>query len=207
WLRRIVYFATLAASLHLALFWRFHDINPQREYNTALWLVPQTVGFFETFLPRQAVRWGAEYFAPHPIYVLCWMLVLITVVGFGSRLESQITDRMRTIWTSRSVKPTIQQSVLQYAIYAFRTSRPYQTVLRWLRYYVLPFVSALVLLWLGLAGLDHLAWNIADPFGGFCSPTKGNLTPIGDGKAEAKDTLATNAPCFGTGLKLTKGAP
>jgi uncharacterized protein (DUF2235 family) len=206
WLRRIVYFATLAASLHLALFWRFHDINPQREYNTALWLVPQTVRFFETFLPRQAVRWWTDYFATNPIWFLGGILVLIGLVGFGSRLESQITDRMRTIWTSRSVKPTIQQSVLQYAIYAFRTSRPYQTVLRWLRYYVLPFVSALVLLWLGLAGLDHLAWNIADPFGVFCSPTKGNLTPIGDGKAQAKDMFATNAPCFATGLKITKGA-
>jgi hypothetical protein len=79
-------------------------------------------------------------------------------------------------------------------------------VLRWLRYYFLPFVSALVLLWLGLAGLDHLVWNIADPFGVFCSSTKAELTSIADSKVQAKDMFATNAPCFATGLKMTKGA-
>jgi hypothetical protein len=206
WLRRIVYFATLAASLHLALFWRFHDIQPQREFNTALWLVPQTVRFFETFLPRQAVRWWTDYFATNPISFLVGIVVLAGLVWFGSRLEGQITDRMRSIWTSRSVEPTLRQSVLQYAIYALRTSWPYQMALRWARYYVLPFVSALVLLWLGLAGLDHLAWNIADPFGAFCSPTKGGLTAIANGKVQASNTFSTKSPCFATGLNIAKGA-
>jgi hypothetical protein len=207
WLRRLVYFATLAASLHLALFWRFHDIHPQREYNTALWLVPQTVRFFEKFLPRQVVRWWTDYFATNPIPFMAGIIVLAGLIWFGSRLESQITDRMRTIWKSRSVKPKIRQSVLQYAIYTFRTSWPYQMVWRGLRYYFLPFLSALVLLWLGLAGLDHLAWNIADPFGVFCSPSEtAKLATIGDDKVPAKTMFATDSPCFATGLKITRGA-
>jgi len=193
WLRRLTYFAALAASLHLALFWRFHDIHPQREYNTALWLVPQTVRFFETFLPRQAVRWWTDYFATNPISFLLGIVVLAGLVWFGSRLESQITDQMRTIWKSRLVKPTIRQSVLQYSVYAFRTSWPYQAAWRGLRYYVLPFFSALILFWLGLASLDHLVWNIADPFAVFCTPTKADLTTIGNDKLEAKSLFATNA--------------
>jgi uncharacterized protein (DUF2235 family) len=207
WMRRLIYFATLAASLHLALFWRFHDIHPEREYSTALWLVPQTVRFFETFLPRQAVRWWTDYFATNPISFLVGILVLVGLVWFGSSLESQITDSMRTIWKSRLVKPTIRQSVLQYSIYSFRTSPPYQMIWRGLRYYLLPFLSALALLWLGLAGLNHLVWNIVDPFGVFCSTNnKADLTTIENDKVEAKSLFATNSPCFASGLRITKGA-
>ena len=34
WLRRIVYFATVIASFHLAAFWLFHDLVPQREFES-----------------------------------------------------------------------------------------------------------------------------------------------------------------------------
>jgi uncharacterized protein (DUF2235 family) len=211
WLRRITYFATLAASLHLALFWRFHDVHPEREFNTALALVPQTVRFFEVFLPRQAVRWWTDYFATNPISFLVGLIVLVGLIWFGSKLEDQVTDRMRTIWTSRAVAPTIWQSVLQNSIYALRTSWPYQAAWRALRYYLLPFFSAMALLWLGLAGFSHLVWNIVDPMGVVCSPTDEKQKPLKTIDHEHRQAVsdaifATNSPCFATGLKLTKGA-
>lgn len=101
WLRRIVYFATLAASFHLAAFWLFHDQNPQREFNTSLALVSQFIRFVESFLPQQVVHWWADYYATNPISFTVGVLILGTLIGFGSVLDGRVTDRMRTIWTAR----------------------------------------------------------------------------------------------------------
>src|SRR5262249_55453430 len=41
WLRRIIYFATLAASFHLAAFWLFHELKPEREFESPVRLVSE----------------------------------------------------------------------------------------------------------------------------------------------------------------------
>jgi uncharacterized protein (DUF2235 family) len=129
WLRRIVYFATLAASFHLAAFWLFHDQNPEREYKTPIALVSQFVRFVESFLPQQVVRWWADYYATNPISFTLGVIILGTLIGFGSSLDRRITDRMRAIWKSRAQHSTITQSTLQHSVYTFRTSKPYQATL------------------------------------------------------------------------------
>ena len=50
WLRRLVYFATLAASFHLVAFWAFHTEKPSHEFDTPLALVSQFVRLVESFL-------------------------------------------------------------------------------------------------------------------------------------------------------------
>lgn len=208
WLRRIVYFATLAASFHLAAFWLFHDQNPEREFTTPLALIPQFIRFVESFLPRQVVRWWTDYYATNPASFAGGVIILAVLIGFGSRLDAQITDRMRAIWKSRAERDTITQSAIQYSICAFRTSRPYQAALRALRYYILPFVSAAFLVWLGAVAINHLVYNMADPTGVFCSPSdESRLETIGaDHTQSAKEIIfSANAFCFATGVKLLKG--
>jgi hypothetical protein len=51
WLRRIIYFATLIASFHLAAFWMFHHERPAHEFDSSLAIVSQLVRFMESFLP------------------------------------------------------------------------------------------------------------------------------------------------------------
>lgn len=51
WMRRTTYFATLAASLHLAVFWLFHDRIKEHEFESPIRMV-SGVRFVESFLPK-----------------------------------------------------------------------------------------------------------------------------------------------------------
>jgi uncharacterized protein (DUF2235 family) len=209
WLRRIVYFATLAASFHLAAFWLFHDQNPQREFNTSIALVPQFIRFVESFLPQQVVRWWADYYATNPISFTVGVAIFGALIGFGSALDGRVADRMRAIWKSRAQRNTITQSALQHSVYVFRTSKPYQTTLRALRYFILPFLSAVFLVWLGIVAINHLVYNVADPTGVFCSPSADDkLEALDDNHSQSTREILfpTNAFCSATGVKLSKGA-
>jgi hypothetical protein len=63
WLRRLAYFATLAASFHLAAFWLFHDQNKAHEFDTNFRMVSEVVRSIESFstafgaLVDRLVRW------------------------------------------------------------------------------------------------------------------------------------------------------
>ena len=62
WLRRLVYFATLAASLHLAAFWLFHSKNTEHEFESRIRLVSESVRAIESVLPRP-VHWWTDWYA------------------------------------------------------------------------------------------------------------------------------------------------
>jgi hypothetical protein len=65
WLRRFAYFLTLAASLHLAAFWLFHNRNAEHEFDSYLRMVSETVRFIESFLPGSA-HWWTDWSAANP---------------------------------------------------------------------------------------------------------------------------------------------
>ncbi|WP_315739626.1 DUF2235 domain-containing protein [Bradyrhizobium sp. SZCCHNR1093] len=56
WFRRLAYFATLAASLHLAAFWLFHDLDRTHEYDSRIRMVSEAVRLVESFLPT-SLHW------------------------------------------------------------------------------------------------------------------------------------------------------
>jgi uncharacterized protein (DUF2235 family) len=97
WLRRIVYFATLAASFHLAAFWLFHPRDIEHEYSSKMRLVSETVRSIESILPRPA-HWWADWYAANPEWLVVGVALLIFLIWLGSKLGSHIMDSMRTIW-------------------------------------------------------------------------------------------------------------
>jgi uncharacterized protein (DUF2235 family) len=208
WLRRIVYFLTLAASFHLAAFWAFHNYIVAHEFDSPLTLVSQFVRLVESFLPYQVVRWWTDYYATNPSSFAIGVVVLAALIGFGSRLESKITDNMRYIWTQRAQKSTIDASPVNTAVRDFRTNPCYQCILGTAKYHVLPFLSAVFLIYVGLVTVNHLALNIVDPTGVLCQPTKTNLEKLDDAKKISTKTInfRTNDICFPTGIYLTRGA-
>ena len=207
WLRRIIYFVTLAASFHLAAFWAFHSKIVAHEYDLPVVLVSQFVRLVESFLPYQVVRWWTDYYATNPASFAIGIIVLAVLIAFGSKLESKITDTMRFIWAQRAQKPTINASTLNRVVRDFRTSHPYQSVLRAAKYYVLPFISAILLIYVGLVTVNHLALNIVDPTGAFCQPTNDPEKLTDSHKTSTKIIVfPTNDICFATGVYLTRGA-
>jgi uncharacterized protein (DUF2235 family) len=209
WLRRIVYFLTLAASFHFAAFWIFHRYVIAHEFDSPIPLVSQFVRLVESFLPYRVVHWWTDYYATNPEAFLAGAIALAAFIGIGSKLESKITDSMRFIWDQRAQKPTIDRFSLQTIIQDFRTSQLYQETLRALKYYILPLLSALFLVYVGLVVLNHLALNIIDPMGLLCQGTDPSrwekLTD--DHKESTKEiVLSTRDICFATGVYLTRGA-
>jgi uncharacterized protein (DUF2235 family) len=209
WLRRIVYFLTLAASFHLAAFWLFHNQIRSDEFDSSISLVSQFVRLVESFLPYQVVHWWTDYYATNPAWFVIGVLVLGVLIGFGSKLESKITDSMRFIWTQRATTATIESSGLHTAIRDFRMSPPYQAVLRALKYHILPFLLAIFLVHIGAVTLNHLALNIIDPTGAFCQGTDSEHWD----KLEKKNQVSakpihfsTKNMCFATGVFLLHGA-
>jgi len=61
WMRRLAYFATLAASAHLAVFWLFHNLNKEHEYSSSFRLVSEADRFIESFLPR-SIHWWTDWY-------------------------------------------------------------------------------------------------------------------------------------------------
>jgi Uncharacterized alpha/beta hydrolase domain (DUF2235) len=209
WLRRIVYFATLAASFHLAAFWLFHDLTPEREFESPIRLVSEVVRLIESFLPRQVVRWWTDYYAANPISFSIGVIAVAVLIWLGAKLAGCITDSMRIIWRSRPTQSTLRDAKLHNAIYLVRSSWPYQMVLWIGKRHVLPFLSAVFLLWLGVGAASHFLFNVVDSTGVFCRGTDTaqleRLTRGGDRSAK-KIVFPTDALCFATGVYLERGA-
>jgi hypothetical protein len=114
---------------------------------------------------------------------------------------------MRVIWNKPAPQATTWNS-LHRSIYAFRTSKPYQMVLNAARRHVLPFLSAIFLIWLGAAALSHFLFNVVDSAGVFCHPTdKTKLEKLEGSHTHSKEIIfPTNAMCFATGVRVEAGA-
>jgi uncharacterized protein (DUF2235 family) len=207
WLRRIVYFATLAASFHLGAFWLFHGLNAEREFQSPVRLVSELVRLVESFLPRQVVHWWTDYYAANPVSFALGVVAVASLIWLGSRLEAQITDSMRLIWNARLKAATIEKSPLHRAIYAFRTSFPYQLTLDTARRHVLPFLSAVFLVWLGFGALSHFLFNVSDSAGAFCHETPRAQRTLLQKKGDTSKQLAfsTQTLCFATGVEVEPG--
>ena len=207
WLRRIVYFATLAASFHLGAFWLFHELKPEREFQSPIRLVSEFVRLVESFLPRQVVHWWTDYYAANPVSFAVGLIAVAGFIWLGSRLGAQIADSMRVIWNARLKVTTIGKSPLHRAVYAFRTSTPYQLMLDTARRHVLPFLSAVFLVWLGLGTLSHFLFNVADSAGAFCQETDASQQQTIEKKGDTSKELqfSTRALCFATGVVVEPG--
>ena len=100
WLRRLAYFVTLAATLHLVAFWLFHTQNAEHEYNSRFWLASEFVRLVESSLPR-SFHWWTDWYAGNPEWFAGGIIVLMVLMALGSSLSGPIQDFMRIIWQSR----------------------------------------------------------------------------------------------------------
>ncbi len=204
WLRRIAYFATLAASLHLAAFWLFHDLHKEHEYDSWVRMVSEAVRGLESFLPR-AFHWWTDWYAANPEWFAGGIIALAVLIGVGNSLSGSITDSMRIIWRDRAA-PKPLSGFLHDRIYGFRTSTIYQWILNLGRRHVVPLLLTMLLVWYGGTALSHLLFNAADSAGLFCQGTPAaKLIAVDKGTAQNAADFDTAAICASTGLTVRTG--
>ncbi|MGJ5203711.1 DUF2235 domain-containing protein [Bradyrhizobium sp. HKCCYLR20261] len=204
WMRRLLYFATLAASLHLAAFWLFHDLNRAHEYESPIRMVSEAVRLVESFLP-QSLHWWTDWYAANPEWFAGGIIAVALLMLLGSMLSARISDAMRVIWRERA-SPPVLSGPLHRAIYAFRNHPAYLFVIKTGKRHVLPVFLALLTVWFAATLTSHFLFNAADSTGAFCHGTpRQELVAVDKGIPQDAKEFSTNAICAPTGLSVRSG--
>jgi uncharacterized protein (DUF2235 family) len=208
WWRRVVYFITLGASAYLLLFPLLHQTVRAHEFSTPLRHVSASVRLLAAFLPGFA-GWWIDAFAANPARFLGGVIFLIACMRTGVALGVRINGAMHAIW-----RKILWQASMPTGggptgfVYRLRTHPGYRAAQSAMKRHVVPFVSAVVLLYLGVALVSHVAFDVADAFGAFCR--EGTRTPLMSlERTPAREAIvqgfAAASICWPTGIELVEG--
>jgi uncharacterized protein (DUF2235 family) len=206
WWRRLVYFATLGASIYLALFPLLHRTVPAREFSTPLRLVSDTVRLAGAVLPEFA-NWWLDAYASNPGGFLVGAALVALFMAIGVALGARINGRMHAIWrTILRHHSTPAGTAPRGLVYRLRTHSAYRSVHQVMKRHVVPLLFALLLFSLGAALVSHFAFDIADAAGVYCSERPdGQLTRMGEKRSAQAAGFESRSMCWGTGIRLEEG--
>lgn len=209
WWRRVVYFATVfGASAYLVLFPLLNQTDRAHEFSTRLRFVSETVRLLGAFLPASA-GWWLDAFAANPGRFLVGVAALIACIKAGVMLGGSSNGAMHAIWQKilrQGSTPTGEAP--GGFVYRLRTHPIYRAVHWAMKRHVVPFASAVLLLYLGAALVSHVAFDIADASGAFCRERpRGQLISLES--APTRETkvqgFAASSMCWPTGIELVEG--
>jgi uncharacterized protein (DUF2235 family) len=189
WLRRIVYFMTVIASVALAAVPLID--KPTLGADTPLVLLRPLIALAAAFLPSMLSPWLVAYSAA-PGYFVLGAAVVLVLLYVGGWLQVKIRDVMRTIWIRRPVT----EGRFDWIAYPIRTFPLYRIFFYWLKHQGLPSFFAILFLFIIVAVVSQLGFRTADALGTFCV-SEASTTP-------AADTFATNNFCMPTRVKVVK---
>ena len=164
WKRRIAYFATVGATLWLFLFPLASSAQRYDEYTSPIRWVSDFVRFVGGFLPGFASTWIDGYArAPG------WFLVLAGLVSglmyVSSRIAGRTSNLMASIWRKTPQAPS---RLPDNWVYRLRSSPLYIGFHHHLKCTIAPAFFAVVFFYLGLAVVNHLAYDALDVAGHTC---------------------------------------
>jgi len=136
WLRRLTYFATLAATLllvalplYIGRLW-----TPPLLADGRTW-IGGIIRLLTIVLPAFAGKW-VDVYADNPFYFLLLAVLIWVLLTVGNRLEQTLRDRARRIWRHALAGEALQAG--DSRIQRFRNSRGYQQFIQRFKWYVLP---------------------------------------------------------------------
>ena len=149
WWRRIIYFATLTATLLLvALPAMLEMLPPAPVLDDGRTWIGGVIRLLTIVLPNFAGEW-VEVYADNPFYFLLFAVVIVALLGLGKWMERTLRDRARRVWrqTLDGATPGTQPSFVQ----AFRNSRRYQRYVQIFKWNLMPdwVITPLSLVFLG----------------------------------------------------------
>lgn len=201
WWRRVVYFLTVAASLHIVLFPIIYGRDRAAEFETPLRIVSEVLRLIGGFLPG-FFRWWINSFAANPIKFVLSVALVTALIWIGTRLGTAITDRMEQIWHA---KPKNTPTAPSGGVYALRTHWLYQRVLWALKRQIAPAASVVAILYLTITVGSHLLFNLQDAAGMHCKESRAVEGVPWFGKVEAKAHFHADNFCWPSGIYLIEG--
>ncbi|MGH7365826.1 MAG: DUF2235 domain-containing protein [Candidatus Rokuibacteriota bacterium] len=168
WLRRVVYFATVFASLFVAALplvvmrW-----GGPGEASRAAFLIP-LIGVVRAFLPGLAAPW-LDAFQTTPGLFAVGVAVVGGLLLWGGALQRRIGDVMLGIWhpaVGRPPHPVTPGPMPTSSLYRLRTSRLYRGFFYALTRWILPTFFAAFIVCGGLIGAVWLLAAVTESLGG-----------------------------------------
>jgi uncharacterized protein (DUF2235 family) len=167
WLRRIVYFLTVGASIFLIAFPLQRALPKSDEYETKLRWVSDGIRIAGSFLPDAASTWLDGY-ARNPSLFLTAIAVLGAFLWLGGFLAARIQNRMGIFWFLSVNGLLTPVNEPHDVIYRLRTSKWYRAFHFALKRYVAPFLFAIYFVYIGLAVINHALYVVQDDAGWVC---------------------------------------
>ena len=205
WGRRVVYFATVLASLYLAILPLDH---PARLGGcaTALCFLSSVIGAAGAVLPGFASPW-IEAFKSNPgVFALRAGLVACLLV-LGGWLQRKTAARMRLVWgpiIAAGPRPVLRpHPVPRDLLYRLRSHPSYQAFFRALTEHVIPFFFVLCILIAAPTALSRILFGVGSSMGWVCAPHEKLETVIT--VAPAQVHFDPRRPCWASGLSLDRG--
>jgi hypothetical protein len=198
WVRRVVYFLTLAATIHIAAFWLFHPLVPSHEFDNRIRLVSETVRLIGSLLPN-SLHWWTDWYATNPEWFAGGLLACVVLGAVGTTLSARISDLMRIVWGSRGATDPTPKNIVQNVIFALRRNPAYRWLIWFGRMHFLPFLFFPSVVWFVLTFGSHLLFNIADSMGVFCRGDEAVAIPVNLGADQQSPIeFATSHLCVPT---------
>jgi uncharacterized protein (DUF2235 family) len=197
WCRRIVYFATVAASAYLALFPLIHTSPSPADRSSAWSFLSGPIRAAGAVLPGALGEW-LEAFGRHPGWFAVWTTIVVALMTVGRRLEFRIGDRMRSLWLTAPATSTWRGDW----IYRLRTHRLYRGFFRILKRHVLPTFFAALIVFALFVTLSRGVFAITRSLGFVCAGTPAAQVATGP---VAREGFSTDAVCWASGVRLEAG--
>ena len=165
WKRRIVYFATVGATLWLLVFPLVSAAKREDEFTSHFRWVSDLIRIVGAFLPGFAKPWIDGY-ARAPVSFVLLAALAGGLMWWGMRIASRISVSMGTIWRGVDNAPS---GLPNNFIYRLRSSGAYVAFHEKLKYRWAPAFFALLFVYLGLCLASHLLYNVQDVAGFTCT--------------------------------------
>jgi uncharacterized protein (DUF2235 family) len=211
WWRRVVYFATVGASLFLAVMplieGRWPGLGAASPFE---FLIPLVSGIGR-FVPDFLSPW-LDAFKAAPERLFFGGLAVVVLLATGKSLEGKIRDCMRPTWRERMSQG--QSDLTRIApqpndfLYTIRSSKWYRGAFYTLTHWLLPglfgIVMLLVLVAAGVQLVGRTLFSAADVLGFVCSASQ-SPTPVEQAGASLPINFDTKNLCQPTGLTVSRG--
>ena len=196
WKRRIVYFATVAATLWLLAFPLLSSATREDEFTSPIRWVSDLIRVVGGLLPGFASTWVDGYArAPVSFLLLVGLVTFFTL--WGMRIAWRISVSMGTIWCGATNAPS---GLPNNFIYRLRTSPGYTALHQKLKYSWAPAFFALLFVYLALCLTSHLLYNVQD-VAGFTCPESKRTEGLAKGESRTVEFTPSDL-CKATGIAV-----
>jgi hypothetical protein len=200
WKRRMVYFATVGATLWLFAYPLLRSQPRAAEFTNPLRWISDIVRVIGGFLPSFAETW-INGFARSPRQFALTLIVVAGLTWLGGKIASRISVRMGMIWRRT---PSAPSGLPDDGIYRLRSNPLYIGFHEGLKQKWAPAFFAIMFVYLGLTFASHLLYNVQDVAGWVCvedNTAKGLIS----GEKRTVD-FATSNLCNKTGIAVEENA-